>query len=147
MSDQVFSLRSHFVAVSVVVVAVCATGGFLGFARAASKPSVDSRLIDMSSRTHYTATQVSRAFASHGITLVRRSEAGGAAYYSSSSRLGAKDDGFVVTIFRPTLKVNFATSGPRARYDRLVGNVDVFYGGKSARFADRVAAAASTLDK
>jgi hypothetical protein len=50
-----------------------------------------------------------------------------------------------VTIYRPTLQVTFNTSGPKARYDKLVGNVDVFYGGQSAPFADRVAAAASTL--
>jgi hypothetical protein len=101
----------------------------------------------MSSRTHYTAAQVSRAFASHGITLVKRSHESGATFYSSTRRLGAKDDGFVVTIYRPTMKVSFSTSGPKARYDKLVGNVDVFYGGLSAPFAERVAAAASTLGK
>lgn len=141
------SLRSHLVAVLVVVVAIFATVGFLAFARAAYKPSASSRVIDMSSRTHYTAAQVSRAFASHGITLIRRSRERGASFYSGTRRLGAKDDGFVVTIYRPNMKVSFATSGPKARYEELVGNVDVFYGGRSAAFADRVAAAATTLGR
>lgn len=138
-------LRSHLVAILILVVAVCTAAGFLAVARAASQPSADSRVIDMSSRPHYTAAQVSQAFASHGITLVRRSHKSGTAYYSSTRTLGARDDGFVVTIYRPTMKVNFSTTGPKARYEKLVGNVDVFYGGKSAALATRIAAAASTL--
>jgi hypothetical protein len=135
------------VAVSLVLVAVCATAGFFAFARPRYEPAVTSKTIDMSSREHYTALQVKSAFAAHGIALVERNSENGFTFYSNVRRLGAKDDGFLVTIYRPSMKISFGTTGPKPRFEKLVGNVDVYYGGLSPAFADRVAAAASTLGR
>jgi hypothetical protein len=139
-------LRTHLVALAVVLTALVGMAGAFAFARPKYQPRVSIQTVRMSSEPHYTAAQVTDAFAQQGITLLRRSSQSGTTFFADK-RPGAKDDAFLVTVFSPGATVGFGTSDPKPLYEKRVGNVHVSYGGNSTTFAARVARAAANIQR
>jgi hypothetical protein len=141
-------LRTHLVAVALVAVAVVGTAGVFTLARPTYDPRVTIENVDMSFESHYTGAQVTKAFAAHGIGLIRRSSDHGTTWFADKP-LGVKDDAFLVTIFNPHAKVGFGTSDsdPKPLYEKRVSNVMVGYGGHDSAFAARVAAATAAIGR
>jgi hypothetical protein len=138
--------RTQLAAVGIVLLALVGAASVLTFAHPTYSARVTSKTIDMSSESHYTSGQVTKAFAEHGIRLIRRKGDHGTIFFADMS-LDRKDDGFLVTIFNPQAKVMFGTgySAPKPLYEKRVGNVMVGYGGHNATFAARVAAATEAI--
>jgi hypothetical protein len=132
--------------VFIVVIAVATCGGVLAFAWPTGSAPPPEKVVDVSKGPLFAAPQVARAFAAHGIRLARTSgRIPGSASYTDVHPGSKLDDGFLVTVWKPTVKVLVSTSGPKPLYETWIGNVDVSYGGLSQKFAARVAAAVDDL--
>jgi hypothetical protein len=140
--------RGHLLAVSLVLVAAACTGAAFAFARPGYHAQVTEQAIDLSSGKHYTTSVVRDAFAAQGLRLTPTSGTlPGAKMFTDSHPGSTLDDAFLVTIWKPTATVYVGTTGPKALYEKWVGNVSVSYGGHDRSFAARVAAAADSLSR
>ena len=134
-------LRRHGVAVVVVAAAVCAVGAVFAFARPAYRPP-KTVIVHMAGERHFSVAQIRRVFAAHRISLVQRSTLRGTIFFG---RRSPGDDGFTLTLYAPQSTVGLGGSDDSGVYERRIGNVDVFYGGRDRGFAERVAAAVEAL--
>lgn len=114
-------VRAHLVAVLLVVAAVAAAGTIFAFFRPAYQPEVPSPPPDSGlsyTQVRYDAQDVRRAFARHGIELIRRSQLG------PMTDLSTRDLQVEVTVFGERAKVEAAgfhdyTIGTDGRYVRF----------------------------
>ena len=142
-------LRTHLISACVVALSVGACGAFLVYTNATpgTAAATTNKVVDISSGPALTASQVTRIFAAHGIPLTPASgHVTGATSLTDVHPNPAVDDGLLITIWDPALgKVHVSVADTKPRFEKWIGNVDVYYGGLGNTLAARVAAAAAAL--
>jgi hypothetical protein len=140
-------ISRHQVPAVIVGVAVLFVGGFFLVARPTYHARSNTVTVNMGGQHRYPVNVIRAAFATQHIPLrLANVMPDGTRFYSDVTP-GAKDDGFLVTVYpRTATKVMFSSTATKSpMYSTRVGDISIDYGGLDAGFAQRVKAAAETL--
>jgi hypothetical protein len=135
----------HQVSALIVVAASLVAVGFFVFERPVYRPRTTTVTVVVSGQHRYAEAAVRAAFAAQRIRLRVANVMPDGTRMLGDITPGTKDDAFLVTLYPPSAKVIFDSSGPKPMFSTRVGNVSIEYGGKNRRVARRVEAAADAL--
>lgn len=136
------------VSLAIVLVALAATGGFLGLGLPRVPNNDNQRPVDLAHVHHYSAALVRRTFAAHGLEL-RYSIKDLYVVWLTDIRPPTPVPDSALYVLLPTKRDRSVSWGPKPahEYDQPVGNLLVHYGGHDPAILAKLEATVAALQR